>query len=334
MNTVYGVVYCVTNLVNGKMYVGQTTRTISARWNQHKNKLRKSCTALSNAIALYGANSFEIKEVCKASNKDELDFLEAKFIADLGTLSPNGYNLRLGGSTYGKFSEEAKARLKAARNTETARRRASAISRANWKNPEYRQEMSTMAKAMWKDPQKRQALTAAIKQASQSPVRRQKLSILAKARMLDPVYVAMWKAAINTPEARKKKSVAAVARWQTALARERHAERIRNLFSDDEYRLRFCAAASKAWDDDRKARQSQTSKALQADPNKQARSDSSSGVRGVRLHTATGRWQARIGLPGGLQKSLGLFESIADASEAYKAAKISLNQKQILESTP
>jgi len=32
----FGVIYKITNTVNGKVYIGQTVSTISHRWNQHK----------------------------------------------------------------------------------------------------------------------------------------------------------------------------------------------------------------------------------------------------------------------------------------------------------
>ena len=34
-----GYIYCIKNLLNEMKYIGQTSRTISIRWNQHKKDM-------------------------------------------------------------------------------------------------------------------------------------------------------------------------------------------------------------------------------------------------------------------------------------------------------
>ena len=58
--------------------------------------------------------------------------------------------------------------------------------------------------------------------------------------------------------------------------------------------------------------------------NRVARHDNSTGLIGVGLHKATGRWQARIG-HGGRLRFLGRFDTPGEAHEAYKAAKRALH---------
>jgi predicted GIY-YIG superfamily endonuclease len=31
------VIYKITNLINGKIYIGETTRSFNKRWNEHKS---------------------------------------------------------------------------------------------------------------------------------------------------------------------------------------------------------------------------------------------------------------------------------------------------------
>ena len=45
-----GYIYCITNTVNGKQYIGQTKRTVEERWKQH------ICNALSTKNKKYAIN--------------------------------------------------------------------------------------------------------------------------------------------------------------------------------------------------------------------------------------------------------------------------------------
>lgn len=58
---------------------------------------------------------------------------------------------------------------------------------------------------------------------------------------------------------------------------------------------------------------------------RRARSDNQCGYMGVRWHR-NGAWQARIGLGGGRQKHLGLFDTPEEAHAAYVAAKRQLHE--------
>lgn len=97
-------IYLITNLVNGKQYVGQSN-DIEYRWEQHKksstNKHKRS--RLISAFKKYGIDNFkfEILELC---SPDELDAKEIQYIAKYDTYN-NGYNMTIGGdgqSGYGK----------------------------------------------------------------------------------------------------------------------------------------------------------------------------------------------------------------------------------------
>lgn len=101
-----GYIYLVTNTVNGKQYVGQTTTTIPKRWKQHvyESNLGRHQYGLYLAIRKYGAESFTVTEICaiKAASRDEmrvaLNAAEIEFIKLYGTYE-NGYNQTLGGGS-------------------------------------------------------------------------------------------------------------------------------------------------------------------------------------------------------------------------------------------
>ena len=93
-------IYKYTNLINGKGYIGQSSN-IEKRDKDHRS--RAFCESsieynsyIHKAFRKYGLNnfSFEILQICKL---DELNELEEYFIMKYNSLSPNGYNLTLGG---------------------------------------------------------------------------------------------------------------------------------------------------------------------------------------------------------------------------------------------
>ena len=45
-----GYIYCIKNLLNEMKYIGQTSRTISIRWNQHKKMLIENNNKFYNAM--------------------------------------------------------------------------------------------------------------------------------------------------------------------------------------------------------------------------------------------------------------------------------------------
>lgn len=100
-----GYIYLITNLENGKKYVGQTMRTVEKRFNQHKfDAKHKKCNSyLHRAMNKYGEENFIVRELysiitdTKEELLEDLNFFEIFFIDKYNTLAPNGYNLTKGG---------------------------------------------------------------------------------------------------------------------------------------------------------------------------------------------------------------------------------------------
>lgn len=110
-NEYEGYIYLITNLINNKKYVGQTTQTIKTRWNQHVNASKKNyLTIVDQAIKKHGKNNFSIQqlEYISKPNKEQLisslNELEKQYIMiEKSLVSEYGYNVDKGGQT-GNYS--------------------------------------------------------------------------------------------------------------------------------------------------------------------------------------------------------------------------------------
>lgn len=95
----FGVIYKITNLVNGKVYVGKTRMRYPAqRWRQHRHAARTGLTTyLYKALRKYGVENFKFEVIDEATTQAEFDEKENVWIDFLGTLDRSkGYNIRLG----------------------------------------------------------------------------------------------------------------------------------------------------------------------------------------------------------------------------------------------
>ncbi|AGE53083.1 GIY-YIG catalytic domain-containing endonuclease [Paramecium bursaria Chlorella virus Fr5L] len=98
-----------------KSYIGQTIRDIHKRLEGHQLP-SSNCVAVYNAIQKYGWEKVE-KEWYEVPDED-LNFYEEMLVALLGTLSPDGYNLKEGGGSKGRPSEESRQKMREAKKGE------------------------------------------------------------------------------------------------------------------------------------------------------------------------------------------------------------------------
>lgn len=109
-------VYKITNAVNGKIYVGLTTKSIEARFRSHIHDsiYNKKPTAILRAIRKYGKENFSIEELQKYTSLEELGKGEYWWIRNLKTLSPSGYNLKDGGHSGWTYTLEVLEKMREA----------------------------------------------------------------------------------------------------------------------------------------------------------------------------------------------------------------------------
>ena len=102
----YGIVYKITNNINGKAYVGQTIRSLNARIKQHMTC--KRCI-MHKAFKKYGFENFTIEILDTAYSKEELNQKEIYWISKFDTFK-NGYNLCEGGGQTSGYHHTEKSK--------------------------------------------------------------------------------------------------------------------------------------------------------------------------------------------------------------------------------
>lgn len=107
-------IYKVTNKINGKVYIGQTTKTLQRRWTKHCIAAKTDNIPFHRALMKYGFENFTVEQVDIASSIEELNKKEIYWIRYYNSLIPNGYNVCEGGNGVVGFkaSEETKAKLR------------------------------------------------------------------------------------------------------------------------------------------------------------------------------------------------------------------------------
>ena len=85
-----GIIYCYTNKINGKKYVGQTIHPEKRKWEHSK---AYDDSIFHRAIRKYGFDAFdyEVIEECENEFSDEL---EIKYKKELNNLSPKRIQLK------------------------------------------------------------------------------------------------------------------------------------------------------------------------------------------------------------------------------------------------
>ena len=113
-----GIIYRITNTVNGKCYIGQTIQGLEKRWCAHRNKAKhKSNSHLHNAIRKYGPDVFVV-ELLEETTDEQLNDRERYWVAEFHP----AYNMTDGGEG-GRPSDDVRAKMSAAAKVREMKRR-------------------------------------------------------------------------------------------------------------------------------------------------------------------------------------------------------------------
>ncbi len=146
---IYGAVYFIWNLINGKRYIGQTTNPLEVRMAQHI----RGDLVVDKAIQKHGIENFRYGVIKTCATREELNYWEIYYIAALKSKAPYGcYNLTDGGegtSDY-KPTPEHKANISASltgRHLSSEHRKNLSIAMSGENNPNYSNHRSEQTKA-------------------------------------------------------------------------------------------------------------------------------------------------------------------------------------------
>ena len=110
------IIYKAVNLINNKIYIGQTINSLEYRKNQHfrdsVSENRRKTNYFHNAIYKYGKDNFVFEVIDSADNEKELNEKEQYWIAHYkSNIKDYGYNLDSGGKSGGRKSEATKEKI-------------------------------------------------------------------------------------------------------------------------------------------------------------------------------------------------------------------------------
>lgn len=220
------IVYLLTNLENGKLYVGKTKGGIEQRWYNHvKDAKNGSNYAIHRAIRKYGKDSFTRRILGEYQTEEEALTAEREWISKLGTMiRERGYNMCEGGhGTIGfRFSEEQRARR-------------AEMAKSYWDDPEFRAKCTASGSITINRPEVR----AKLAELARTPERRAKQSALSKEIQARPDVraksAAAFKATTSTAEGQRRIAEGGRKRSETFAART-HCRKGHEMTPENTYR--------------------------------------------------------------------------------------------------
>jgi group I intron endonuclease len=93
----FGLIYKITNKLNGKCYIGQTTLPLYKRISAHLRQVGKTRHPLYCSIQKNGWSNFTVEVLIYAADRNSLDYWEDYYISKFNSLY-GGYNLLPGGN--------------------------------------------------------------------------------------------------------------------------------------------------------------------------------------------------------------------------------------------
>lgn len=202
------IIYEAINKINGKKYIGQTSKKLEERIKGHiKQSKSENIHYFQRAIRKYGVENFEWRIICQCSSLEEANELEMFYIAKHETSNPEkGYNETVGGSGVvgNTLTEEKKRQISEAVKTsekfikfcksENATIKKSETMKGRKFSDKHRKNLSKAAKERKLSDEGKEKLSKAMKnsdrhqRAIHSEEYRKKMSEISKKKWQDPEF--------------------------------------------------------------------------------------------------------------------------------------------------
>jgi hypothetical protein len=254
---------------SGKCYVGQTVRTMNTRLQQHRAAARRG-SELPVHCAWRKHGEPEVQVLGEFDTPEQLHRAEIEAIARLGTLSPGGYNVGLGGETSPAVNPDVAQKIaKRAKGRKHADTSAwSEATRKQWQDSGYREKvlsavmesftderraaLSDYSRAMW---ERRRVDGWTMPEEVKAKLRGRKFSEESRAKMS-----ASAKGKKLSEETKAKIGAASSARKYGSYSEERRrktGDAVKAAWADPVKRERLMAARKAAWETRRRKQQEQ-----------------------------------------------------------------------------
>ncbi len=222
-----GCVYQVRNKVNGKQYIGRTTKTMKCRKATHQQDAKGgSDLYFHRALRKYGFGAFEWKVLFDNIGEEDLDSVEVMMIRMKRTKAPNGYNMTDGGEGNAGWhpSKETIEKLRKSHLGKhlslQARLKVSKFNKGKTVSAETGSKISIVKKQHWESEDYRNKTISTMKRNRQDPQYKERRKKMMKEKWKDPEYRARMIAVQNSPEVKAKRSKSMTEAWARRKAHE------------------------------------------------------------------------------------------------------------------
>ena len=222
----FGIIYGIENMINHKIYVGQTKQPLEERFKGHK----KSDMAIGKAIRKYGAENFVKVILEECETQTQLNEREIFWIAKLNCMAPDGYNFTAGGEGVRNFhhtSETCKqisATMTGRKQTEEHKKNSSISQKKRWQNPEEHKKATLGQLKRYENPDEHKKTSEALKKSR----RENPISTESRAKQAE----SLTKFYVDNPEMKKHLSEMTKKQFATPEARKRHSEIMKKYYAE------------------------------------------------------------------------------------------------------